>query len=122
MDIDFNDPEIIEFIEARAAEKGCSPESLRAAIEAASNLPRLFDPDPLKNLDGMKEFMNSVPWDRIEMVRQQMIEADPTKANWTKQMVLKKLIADQTQKEMAMLPLKQRLEALFGKDIDESIQ
>ena len=122
MDIDFNDPEIVAMIEARAAEEGCSPEMLRAALETAHNLPRLFDPDPLKNLDGMKEFMNSVPWERVEAARQRMIEADPTKAHWTKQKVLLKLMADQGQREMAMLPVKQRLEILFEKDVDEKNQ
>lgn len=115
MDIDFNDPEIAELIKAKAAEKGCSPEELRAAVEAAHNLPPLFDSDPLKNLDGAKEFMSSVPWERIEIARQRMIEADPSKAGWTKQDVLMKLIKDQVRREMDILPKKIWLEKLFKK-------
>ena len=57
-------------------------------------------------------------WERIEIARQQMIEADPSKANWTKQDVLIKLIKDQVQREMNMLPAKKRLEELFEKNTE----
>lgn len=119
MDIDFNDPAIAELIKAKAAEKGCSPEELRAAVEAAHNLPPLFDSDPLKNLDGVNEFMSSVPWERVEIARQRMIEADPSKANWTKKDVLIKLIKDQVRREMDILPKKIRLEKLFEKNAED---
>lgn len=122
MDIDFNDPEISELIKARAAEEGCNPEELRVAMETAHNLPRLFDPAPLKNLEGVNKFISGVPWNRIETVRQRMIEADPSKASWTKKDVLIKIIADQIQREEDMLPAKKRLEELFEKDVDEKDQ
>lgn len=119
MDIDFNDPEILRIIEIRAAQEGCSPEHLKIALEKAHNLPPLFDQDPLKNLDGLKEFFNSVPWNRVEMVRWDMIEKDPSKTHWTTGDVLRQLIADQVEKEVELLPEKERLEKLFETDMEE---
>ena len=118
-DFDFNDPEIAELIEARADELGCSPEEIKAVLKEASDLPRWFDPDFLKNLTGMKKFASSIPWDYVEVARQRMIKEDPSKANWTKRDALIKLIRDQIQREKALLPEKKRLETLFEKDVEE---
>ena len=122
MDIDFNDPEIFRIIEIRAAKEGCSPEHLKVALEKAHNFPPVFDRDPLKNLDGLEKFLSSVPWERVEMVRQVMIKKDPSKIHWTKGDVLRQLIADQVEREKSLLPTKERLEKLFKTDIEEGGQ
>ena len=114
----FNDPEVAALLQAQAAANGCDSEELKEAVIEMHNMPRWFDPNPIKNIDGFSELIGSVPWDDIEAVRVRMIEEDPSKANLTKEDVFVQILNDQVEREIALLPEKERLEGLFAKAIE----
>ena len=83
-------------------------------MEAA---PRFFDQDPQRNIQQFSRFFDELPWDKLNAIRPQLVEEDPSRESWTDADLLRHILLVGLRKEKALLSHRERLEKLLNQSL-----